>query len=136
MSNEKTITSNFPPRRGDLLAAACPSRLVLRHLTSRWGMFVMIVLQAGTHRFSALRREIGGISERMLMQTLQDLEVDGLVHRHDFRCIPPHVEYSLTPLGAEAAVKVWGVVDWIETNLPRIAENWPHAQPVRKSQEP
>jgi len=111
-------------QRGDLMAAACPSREVLKHVTSRWGVLVLIALEGGTRRFSALRRMIGGVSERMLAQTLQWLEGDGLVDRVAFEVVPPHVEYSLTPLGREAAEKVRALADWIETSLPRIAQTW------------
>ena len=109
---------------GDLMAAACPSREVLKHVTSRWGVLVLIALEARTHRFSELRRTIGGVSERMLAQTLQWLEGDGLVQRVAFDVVPPHVEYSLTPMGREAAEKVRVLADWIETSLPRISEFW------------
>lgn len=94
------------PLRGNLLAAACPSRDVLRRLTGRWGMLVLHVLVDGPQRFSGLRKQIGGVSERMLAQTLQGLESDGLVLRRDFQTVPPHVEYQLTPLGHEAASRV------------------------------
>jgi DNA-binding HxlR family transcriptional regulator len=107
-------------QRGDLMAAACPSREVLKHLTSRWGVLVLIVLQDGTHRFSELRRKIGGVSERMLAQTLQWLESDGMVERRAYQVVPPHVDYTLTPLGTEAAEKVTLLADWIESSLPRI----------------
>lgn len=107
-------------RRGDVLAAACPSRGILKHVTSRWGVLVLIVLLDGTHRFAELRRRIGGVSERMLAQTLQWLEGDGLVRRVSYPVVPPHVEYSLTPLGREAAERVQGLADWIEGNLPRL----------------
>ena len=106
--------------RGDVFAVGCPSRTVMRHVTSSWGVLVLIALQSGTHRFSALRRTVSGVSERMLAQTLQWLESDGLVSRRSFPVVPPHVEYSLTPLGAEAATRVAALADWIETNLPAI----------------
>jgi DNA-binding HxlR family transcriptional regulator len=93
---------------------------VLKHVTSRWGVLVLIALEARTHRFSELRRQIGGVSERMLAQTLQWLESDGIVRRVAYDVVPPHVEYSLTPLGHEAAEKVRSLADWIEINLPRI----------------
>jgi DNA-binding HxlR family transcriptional regulator len=109
-------------RRGDLMAAACPSRTVLKHMTSRWGVLVLIALQGRTHRFSELRRMIGGVSERMLAQTLQWLEHDGLVLRVAHNVVPPHVDYSLTPLGDEAAERVRLLADWIELNMPRIAQ--------------
>lgn len=111
-------------RRGDLLAVDCPSREVLKHVTSRWGVLVLMTLEGGTHRFSELRRTIGGVSERMLAQTLQWLEGDGLVDRVAYEVVPPHVEYSLTPLGREAAARVRALADWIETSLPRIADSW------------
>jgi DNA-binding HxlR family transcriptional regulator len=110
--------------RGDLMAAACPSREVLKHVTSRWGVLVLLALEGGTHRFSELRRAIGGVSERMLAQTLQWLEGDGLVDRVAYEVVPPHVEYSLTPLGREAAERVRALADWIEVSLPRIANTW------------
>lgn len=109
-------------RRGELLVAACPSREVLKHVTSRWGVLVLMVLETRVHRFSELRRAIGGVSERMLAQTLQWLEGDGMVDRIAFEVVPPHVEYRLTPLGREAAEKVRGLADWIETSLPRILQ--------------
>lgn len=110
--------------RGDLMAAACPSREVLKHVTSRWGVLVLIALEGQTLRFSQIRRMIGGVSERMLAQTLQWLEHDGMLDRVALDVVPPHVEYSLTPLGQEAAEKVRSLADWIEISLPRIAEGW------------
>lgn len=110
--------------RGHLFAEACPSRQVLKHVTSRWGVLVLIALLTGTHRFSELRRKIGGVSERMLAQTLQWLEEDGFVSRVSYPVVPPHVEYSLTPMGQEVAAQVRGLADWIETNMPRIAQGW------------
>lgn len=109
--------------RGDVMAPACPSREILKHLTSRWGVLVLVALMPGKQRFSDLRRCIGGVSERMLAQTLQSLETDGMVDRKDFKIVPPHVEYSLTPIGLEAAEKVHGLVDWLEVKLPTILEN-------------
>ena len=104
-------------RRGNLLAADCPSREVLKHVTSRWGVLVLLVLETRTHRFAELRRAVGGVSERMLAQTLQWLEGDGLVLRQALDVVPPHVEYSLTPLGREAAERVRQLADWIEVRL-------------------
>jgi DNA-binding HxlR family transcriptional regulator len=119
-----TIPLSEQFRRGDLMSVDCPSREVLRHITSRWGALVLIGLEGRTRRFSELRRSIGGVSERMLAQTLQWLESDGLVSRVAFDVVPPHVEYSLTPFGREATQHVRVLADWIETNLPRIARSW------------
>ncbi len=106
----------------DVLSAECPSRAVLNTMTSRWGVLVLLVLSRGTHRFSQLRRQIGGVSERMLAQTLHQLEVHGLVHRRAFDVVPPRVEYTLTDAGVQAAARVAALVGWIEghvaTNLP------------------
>lgn len=117
-----TLSEQF--QRGDLLAVNCPSRDVLKHVTSRWGVLVLIALETDTFRFSALRRKIGGVSERMLTQTLQWLEADGLVKRVAYEVVPPHVEYSLTPLGLQAAEKVRELADWIEVNMPSIMQVW------------
>lgn len=79
---------------------------------------MLVVLLKDTLRFSQLRRSIGGVSERMLAQTLQQLEADGIVRRRVLQAVPPQVDYTLTPLGREAALKVMALVDWIELNLP------------------
>lgn len=105
-----------------LMAAACPSRAVLSHLTSRWAVLVLVLLLTGTRRFSQLRREVGGVSEKMLAQTLDALCSDGFVLRQAYLVIPPKVEYSLSPLGREAAERLAVLVDWIEDNYPRIEQ--------------
>lgn len=107
-------------RLGNVLAAECPSRGILNHLTNRWGTLVMVALATGPHRFAELRRKVGGVSERMLSQTLKDLEADGFVLRTAHQVVPPHVDYELTPLGQEAAAHVVPLVSWIEGALPRI----------------
>lgn len=106
--------------RGDIFAPGCPSREIMRHITGSWGVLVLIALRSGTHRFSELRRKVAGVSERMLAQTLQSLEGDGLVDRRALPVIPPHVEYSLTSLGEQAAEKVEQLADWIEENVMTI----------------
>ncbi len=107
-------------RDGDLFAEQCPSREVLRHVTSRWGVLILVALRLGTHRFSDLRRKMGGVSEKMLAQSLQALELDGFVSRVAYPVVPPHVEYSLTPLGVEVSEKVAALADWIEINTPQV----------------
>ena len=124
MTPEQNAQKTLSQLRPDVLAVECPSRQVLQHLTSRWGTLVMLVLLSGTHRFSELRRKIGGVSERMLAQTLQGLESDGLLLRRDFQTVPPHVEYALTAMGQEAALRVDALLDWIEGSLPQIARGW------------
>ena len=101
-------------RDGNLFAEQCPSREVLKHVTSRWGVLILVALRDGTHRFSDLRRKMGGVSEKMLAQSLQALEQDGFVDRVSYPVVPPHVEYSLTPMGIEVSEKVAALADWIE----------------------
>lgn len=122
MKNQPTPHQNFESkiRRGEFMDVNCPSREVLKHMTNRWGVLVLVALLGGTHRFSELRRKIGGVSEKMLSQTLQDLEADGFVKRISHPVVPPHVEYNLTDLGEQAAAKVAAIVDWIEENMPVI----------------
>jgi DNA-binding HxlR family transcriptional regulator len=104
--------------------ALCPYRLVLEHVTSRWGVLVLIALLERSYRFSELRREIGRVgrevSEKMLTQTLQTLERDGLVHREARPVIPPRVDYSLTELGREAAEQVRALAAWTERRMPDV----------------
>lgn len=109
-------------RRGALFSVNCPSRDVLKHLTSRWGVLVLIALLERDQRFSELRRTIGGVSEKMLAQTLQTLEADGFVDRFSHPVVPPHVDYNLTAIGREVALKVRDLADWIEVNIGRIVE--------------
>jgi DNA-binding HxlR family transcriptional regulator len=103
-------------------AAVCPSRLVLEHVTSRWGVLVLAALLERSYRFSELRRAVGGVSEKMLAQTLQTLERDGFVHRDAKPVIPPRVDYTLTPLGREVAEQVWELARWVERRLGAVLE--------------
>ncbi|SEC74559.1 helix-turn-helix domain-containing protein [Streptomyces sp. TLI_105] len=102
--------------------AMCPERRVLEHVTSRWGVLILIALRERSYRFSELRRAIGGVSEKMLTQTLQTLERDGFVHRDAKPVIPPRVDYTLTPLGAEAAHRVWELARWTANSLDAVEE--------------
>ena len=107
-------------RRGDLFEPGCPGREVMRHVTSSWGVLILIALQDGTMRFSALRRRVTGVSERMLAQTLRWLEDDRLITRRSYDVVPPHTDYTLTALGREAAGKVAALADWVEEHLPQL----------------
>ncbi|WP_043727484.1 winged helix-turn-helix transcriptional regulator [Streptomyces zinciresistens] len=98
----------------------CPHRLVVEHVTSRWGVLVLIELLDRPYRFSELRRAIGRVSEKMLAQTLQTLERDGLIHRDAKPVIPPRVDYSLTGLGREAAEQVRALALWTERRMDEV----------------
>ncbi|KPY37140.1 MULTISPECIES: winged helix-turn-helix transcriptional regulator [Pseudomonas syringae group] len=120
VSDGESMLANI--RQGQVLATDCPSRIILNHVCGRWGVLVLIVLRGGMHRFSEVRRKIGGVSEKMLAQTLQQLEHDGFVDRRALPVVPPHVEYRLTAMGEEVALQVETLAVWIETNLPRIMQ--------------
>jgi len=113
-----TLTNKL--RQGNLFASPCPSRQILKNVSSRWGVLILISLRDGTHRFSELRKRIGGVSEKMLAQSLQALEADGFVQRIAYPVVPPHVEYSLTSNGEEVARLVATLADWIEVKTPEI----------------
>lgn len=115
-----TISDRF--MRGDVFATPCPSREILSHVSSRWGVLILIALRGGTHRFSELRRRMGGVSEKMLAQSLKALVEDGFVLRVSYPVVPPYVEYSLTAMGHEVADRVAALADWIETNLTRVLD--------------
>lgn len=104
----------------DVNRAGCPSRVILEHVTSRWGVLVLAALLERSFRFSELRRHVDGVSEKMLAQTLQALERDGFVLRDAKPVIPPRVDYSLTPLGEEAATQVAGLARWTEHKVPDV----------------
>lgn len=104
----------------DVVRSDCPERRILEHVTSRWGTLVLIVLLERSYRFSELRRRVGGVSEKMLAQTLQTLERDGFVHREAQPVIPPRVDYSLTPLGEEVATQIRTLAFWVEAKVPTV----------------
>jgi DNA-binding HxlR family transcriptional regulator len=106
--------------RGDVFDSQCPARTVLDHVMGKWAVLVLVGLRAGPMRYSALRRAIGGVSEKMLAQTLRTLESDGFVHREVAPTTPPQVTYSLTEMGKEIAAHLAGLLDWIDTRLPEV----------------
>ena len=100
--------------------AGCPSRTVLDHITSKWGVLILLALSEGEQRWSELRRRAEGISEKMLAQTLKTLESDGLVLRKAQPVIPPRVDYSLTDRGYELTALLVPLVAWAYTNADEI----------------
>ncbi|MFF2346377.1 winged helix-turn-helix transcriptional regulator [Pseudarthrobacter sp. NPDC058119] len=92
--------------------AGCPSRTLLDHVTSKWGVLLLIALSEGEQRWSDLRRRAEGISEKMLAQTLKTLERDGLVSRKAQPVIPPRVDYSLTERGYELSALLVPLAAW------------------------
>jgi DNA-binding HxlR family transcriptional regulator len=109
----------------DAFTPDCPPRVLLDHITSRWGVLILVALSSGTMRWGELRRWASGISEKMLAQTLRTLEADGLVLREQRPVVPPHVDYSLTDRGRELSALLLPLMDWIITNAPPQPENGP-----------
>jgi len=103
--------------KSDVMSAQCPSRQLLNHVTSKWGVLVLLALVGGTQRYSDLRRRIDGVSERMLAQTLRTLEQDGFILRKAYKVVPPHVEYTLTPFGLGAAERIVSLAHYLEGAL-------------------
>ncbi len=119
------------PRAADVMSADCPSRQVLDRVAGKWTALVIRALADGTRRFGALERLIDGISQKMLTQTLRDLERDGLVQRIVRPVVPPHVDYRLTPLGRSLRVPLEALCAWAEGHIAEI-EAARRAHSVRK----
>jgi DNA-binding HxlR family transcriptional regulator len=100
-----------------VLSPGCPSRLVLDRIADKWTAIIIQILARGSLRYSALQREIGEISQKMLTQTLRSLERDGLVRRKVHPDASPKVEYSLTPLGRTLLEPLQTLCRWTEKHL-------------------
>ncbi|GAA2065902.1 helix-turn-helix domain-containing protein [Streptomyces albiaxialis] len=106
-----------PGERYDVFHTDCPARDVVDHVTSRWGIWVLISLRGGDLRFYELRESIRGVSEKMLAQTLRALVQDGLVHREVEPTTPPQVTYGLTEFGRDLGEPLEDLFDRITRRL-------------------
>jgi DNA-binding HxlR family transcriptional regulator len=104
----------------NVFSANCGSQQVLELIADKWSALVIYALAQGTKRYSELQREIGGVSQKMLTQTLRSLERDGLVERTVYPVVPPKVEYSLTPLGRTLIEPLRSICKWAETHLRQL----------------
>lgn len=104
----------------DVYSAKCPTREVLDHIAGKWTVLIIDALADGTLRYTDLRHRIGGISQKMLTQTLRQLEADGFATRTVHPTVPPRVDYTLTELGHSLRTPIAALRDWIETNINRI----------------
>lgn len=107
----------LPP---NVYSAACPTRLILDRVGDKWAVLLLGLLTEAPRRFNELRRRVGGISQKMLSQTLKSLERDGLVRREVIATVPVTVEYSITPLGITLADAVEPLRQWAELNLGEV----------------
>lgn len=110
------------PAVGDCFRAACPAREVLNHISNRWGGLILGALLERDLRYSEIRVRVGGISEKMLAQTLDILERDGLIARTSYPVVPPRVEYALTPPGRELGERLFNLFRWIGENVETFTE--------------
>ncbi len=101
----------------EVYASDCPIRQTLDHISDKWTTLIIGVLESGPKRFSDIQRNIGGISQKMLTQTLRRLERNGLVSRTVYAEVPPRVEYELTPLGKTICEPLQAIINWAQTNI-------------------
>lgn len=111
----------------------CPSRIVLDRIADKWTALIIQVLANGTRRYASLHREIGGISQKVLTQTLRSLERDGLVLRKVYPLAAPRVEYSLTRLGRTLIDPLHALCRWSEKHLPELQANRTRARLPQQS---
>ncbi len=98
----------------------CPVRNILDQLGDKWSVLIITTLAERPFRFGELRRDIGDISQRMLSQTLRDLQADGMIEREVFPTTPPSVEYRLTPMGRSFLAPLGTLIEWAVANQPAI----------------
>jgi DNA-binding HxlR family transcriptional regulator len=113
----------MPKSQADPFDATCPSQDILALIGSKWSMLLLCALEDGPARTGALLLRAGGISQKMLTQTLRGLTRHGIVNRKDYGELPPRVEYSLTPLGRSLSALVAEIENWVTANYPRMTDN-------------
>ncbi|MDE1570119.1 winged helix-turn-helix transcriptional regulator [Aquabacter sp. P-9] len=104
----------------DVYEERCPTRMLLDRIADKWAVLILARLRGGPVRFNQLRREIRGISQKVLSQTLKKLERDGLITRAVFPTVPVTVEYALTPLGETLNETVAALARWAEHNMDAV----------------
>lgn len=107
----------------DVYNKNCPTRVVLNRIADKWTVLIVGSLTQDTRRFNELRREIDGISQKMLTQTLKGMERDGLVNRKVYATVPPKVEYSLTDLGYSLTDLLEKIRSWSEMNIEKVLQS-------------
>ena len=107
----------------DIFNKNCPTRMVLDRIADKWTVLVVGVLKDETKRFGVLKKQIDGISQKMLTKTLRGMERDGLIKRKVYPTIPPKVEYSLTPLGVTLVDMLQNIQFWAENNIEQIIKS-------------
>lgn len=104
----------------DVYNKKCPTRILLDSIADKWTVLVVGALVEKTKRFGQLRREIDGVSQKMLTQTLRQLERDGIIKRKVYASVPPKVEYSLAELGQSLVSVLNNITKWSETHIDEV----------------
>jgi DNA-binding HxlR family transcriptional regulator len=120
----------------DVYNEHCPTRMVLDRIADKWTVLIIGALENETKRFGELRREIGGVSQKMLTQTLRGLERDGLVARVVYASVPPKVEYSLTKLGRTLVRTLEAIRQWSEKSIENVLKARDDYDTRTKSESP
>ncbi|MEO3800045.1 helix-turn-helix domain-containing protein [Nonomuraea sp. B1E8] len=115
-----TMDDDYDARQWDT-REDCEVRQILDRIADKWSLLVIALLDCKSLRFTQLRREIDGVSQRMLSVTLRQLERDGLVSRTVHPVVPPRVDYALTPLGRTLHETIKSLVTWTEAHQEEIA---------------
>jgi DNA-binding HxlR family transcriptional regulator len=105
---------------------------ILTSICSKWGLLILYALSRGAKRHGELRRAIGGVSQKMLTQTLRTLERDRLVRRTIYPVVPPRVDYALTPLGKTLMQPLTSLYRWMERHLKKIQHARRESQQTRR----
>ncbi|WP_321909938.1 MULTISPECIES: helix-turn-helix domain-containing protein [unclassified Paraburkholderia] len=116
--HDTPLATSDPRRKADDLA-----RALIGQIADKWTILVIDALGTrGKMRFSELRDGIPGVSPKMLTKTLRQLESAGLLSRYVHPVIPPHVDYTLTPLGGSLLEEICGIWDWVETHMEELEQ--------------
>ena len=116
------LNSSETPQPINVKSKHCPSHSVLDIISGKWSVLALYVLKFGPLRYSALQRSLEGISQKMLTQTLRELERDGLLERTVYPVVPPHTDYRLTALGHSIENIMENMSVWAERNMSEVLE--------------
>ncbi len=115
-----TIGETQSKLKANVLSRNCPSNSVLEMVAGKWRVLILYALRNGKRRYSELQHTVGGISQKMLTQTLRELERNGLIKRTSYPVVPPHTDYELTELGANLESIIYRLGGWAEENIEAV----------------
>jgi DNA-binding HxlR family transcriptional regulator len=116
-----SVTELSPPTLSPVTSFSCGLDATLRVISGKWKPLILYFLLQEPNRYGALKRAVRGVSDKVLIQQLKELEADGVVLRTDYREVPPRVDYSLTPLGRSLAEALTPLCNWGSENMAEVA---------------